>query len=118
MSERSIEIAKIALQGAMDKKAFRIVLMDLRGQSDVCDYQFICSAENEKQSVAIADAIEITCKASGIKALAIEGKKSGHWILLDFGSIMIHVFYNYLRDYYSLEQIYPAAKFIDLNTML
>jgi ribosome-associated protein len=111
------EIAKLALNAAVDKKAFRIVLMDLRGQSDVCDFQFICSAENEKQSQAIASAIEESCKASGFKSFAVEGKKSGHWILMDYGAIMVHVFYNYLRDYYALEELYPKAKFVDLKSI-
>ena len=111
-----LDIAITAAKASLDKKAFRLVVMDLRGLSDVCDYQFICSAENEKQSFAIAEAIEEACKKDhGVKPLAIEGKKSGHWVLLDYGSVMVHVFYNYLRDYYALEEIWPNAKFVDIK---
>ena len=61
----SLELAKEAVLAAADKKAVRPVLLDLRGQSDLCDYQFICSGENERQTRAIAEAIEQRCKEKG-----------------------------------------------------
>lgn len=108
-----LEIAQQAAIAAADKKATRPVLLDLRGESDMCDYQFICSGENERQTRAIADAIEARCREIGnIRPIAIEGKQSGNWILLDYGSTLIHIFYSYLRDYYALEQLWSNAKFI------
>ncbi len=108
-----MDIAKEAAAAAADKKAVRPVLLDLRGVSDLCDYQFICSGENERQTRAIAEAIEARCRqVGGIRPVAIEGKQSGNWILLDYGSTLVHIFYNYLRDYYALEQLWPKAKFV------
>ena len=90
--------------------------MDLRGHSDVCDYQFICSGESDRQTRAIADAIEAKCRQAGkVKPFAIEGKQTGHWILLDYGATVIHIFYLYLRDFYALEEMWPNAKFIDVK---
>jgi ribosome-associated protein len=109
----SIDIAREAAAAALDKKAVRPVMLDLRGVSDLCDYQFICSGENERQTRAIADAIEARCKeVGGIRPVAIEGKQSGNWILLDYGSTIVHIFFSYLRDYYALEQLWPKAKFV------
>lgn len=111
-----LDIAKEAAAAAADKKAVRPLLIDLRGQSDLCDFQFICSGENERQTRAIADAIEERCrKAGGVRPVAIEGKQSGNWILLDYGSCLVHIFYNYLRDYYALETLWPKAKFVPLK---
>ncbi len=114
----SLELAKEAVLAAADKKAVRPVLLDLRGQSDLCDYQFICSGENERQTRAIADAIEQRCKEKGgTRPVAVEGKQTGNWILMDFGGVMVHIFYNHLRDYYGIEQLWPKAKFLDVGSM-
>lgn len=104
----SIEIAKLAIKAAQDKKASRIVLLDMKGRSDLCDYQLICSGDNEKQTVAIADAIEMTCRTQS-RALptAIEGKTSGHWISMDYGFLIVHIFVKTLRDYYAIESLWP-----------
>jgi ribosome-associated protein len=111
-----IDIANEAAAAAADKKALRPVLLDLRGQSDLCDFQFICSGENDRQTRAIAEAIEARCKqVGGIRPVAVEGKQSGNWILMDYGSTVVHVFFNYLRDYYALEELWPKAKFLDVN---
>lgn len=111
-----MDIAKEAAAAAADKKAVRPVIIDLRGASDLCDFQFICSGENERQTRAIADAIEARNKQLfGVRPVAIEGKQSGNWILMDYGSTLIHIFYDYLRDYYALEQLWPAAKFVSLK---
>ena len=89
--------------------------MDLNGISDVCSYNMICSGANDKQTIAIAQAVEDHCRTKlGVKPIAVEGKSSGHWVLLDYGYTMVHVFYDYIRDYYSLEELWSKAKFVDL----
>ena len=108
----ALELAQEAAKAAASKKAVRPIILDLRGQSDICDFQFICSGSNPKQTQAIASAIEEHCKATGgLRPVAIEGKQSGNWILMDYGSTIIHIFFESLRDYYALEELWPAAKF-------
>lgn len=110
-----IDVVKEASLAAKDKKALRPVLIDVRGHSDFCDFHFICSGENERQTRAIADAIEERClKFGGLKPVAVEGKQTGNWIVMDYGSFLIHIFYNYLRDYYGIEQLWPKARFTEL----
>lgn len=110
-----LQIAQEAAAAAADKKAVRPVLLDLRGLSDLCEFQFICSGENDRQTRAIAEAIEERCRTTlHIRPMAIEGKQSGNWVLLDYGPTMVHVFFNYLRDYYALEQLWPKAKFLKI----
>jgi ribosome-associated protein len=106
-----IELGQIAGSAAVDKKAGRIALMDVHGMTDMCDAVLICSADNEKQSAAIADAIEERCrKVSGVKPYAVEGKQVGNWILMDYGSVIVHIFLATARDYYALDSLWPNAK--------
>ncbi len=109
------EIALTAAQIAKSKKATRVVVLDLKGQSDVCSHIMICSAQNDRQAKAIADAIDAEIKSKNVKALAIEGKQSGQWVLIDFGSTIVHIFLDQIRDYYALEKLFPEAEFLPVN---
>lgn len=109
----AIDIARNAATAAADKKATRCVIMDMRGESDLADYQFICSGENERQTRAIAEAIEALCKESGgVRPTAVEGKQGGNWILMDYGSTLVHIFCSPVRDFYALESLWPKAKLV------
>lgn len=111
-----LEMLEAAAEAALDKKAVRLVGLDLRGLSDLCDYQLICSGENDRQTRAIADSIDTMLKERyNVRPVAIEGKQSGHWILLDYGPLMVHVFFDYLRDYYGLEELFTKAKFLSFS---
>lgn len=111
-----LEIAKKAAQIAADKKAKRITLIDLQGQSDLCDYQLVCSGMSDVQTKAICDAIQLDFKKSlSLMPSTIEGKTGGYWILMDYGSLNIHIFFEQVRDYYALESLWPKAKFLELS---
>lgn len=110
------ELGQIAASAAVDKKAGRITLMDVHGLTDMCDAVLICSSDNEKQSAAIADAIEERCKkVSGVRPYAVEGKQVGNWILMDYGSVIVHIFLSAARDYYALDSLWPTAKTIPVD---
>jgi len=112
----SLKLSQFAAEAAKEKKASRVVVLDLRNSSDICEFQMICSGDNDRQTRAIAQAIEDHClKQTGIRPIAIEGKQSGHWILLDYGALTVHVFFSYIRDYYALEEIWPNAKKVALE---
>lgn len=112
----AVDIAQHAAAAALDKKATRLVCLDLREISDICDLQFVCSADNEKQATAIADAIEDRLlRHLQIKPMAVEGKQTGNWILIDYGSVIIHVFQNIYRDYYAVESIWPKARSVAME---
>ena len=110
-----LTIAKHAVEAAKNKKAKRMVLMDLNKQSDMCQFQFVCSGENNIHTKAIAREIDDVLRVEhGIKPVRVEGKGSGHWILLDYSGVLVHVFFDYIRDYYAIESIWPEAKILDL----
>ena len=111
-----LDIAREAVLAAADKKAVRCIVQDLRGLSDLCDYQLVCSGENERQTRAIADSIEERCRRLfNVRPVAVEGKQSGNWIMIDFGSTLIHIFYDAVRNYYALESLWPKAKLVPIG---
>lgn len=107
----SLQMLKVAAEAAQGKKANRVIALDLKGKSDICDYQLICSGSSDRQNRAIAEAIADECRLQlQQKPAAIEGKTGGHWILLDYGSVMIHIFLEELRNFYALESLWPGSE--------
>ncbi len=105
-----MDLIKLIATAAADKKATRICVQKIEGKSSLCDYQVICSGSNERQTQAIASHVEdLLRERKAGKPVAIEGKQTGHWILMDYGSVMVHIFLDSIRDYYALERLWPNA---------
>lgn len=110
----ALKLAKIIGKAASDKKAQRVLIQDLGQRSDICQFQVICSGTNDSQTQAICNNIEqLVLEKVRRKPLAIEGKQTGHWILIDYGSVIVHVFMDSIRDYYALENLWPDAPTIN-----
>lgn len=106
------------VQAALGRKAANLALLDVRGLSSVADFLIICSGRSNRQVSAIADFIQIDLKKKGIRPLSVEGKKEGHWVLLDYGHVVLHVFYEPLREFYDLESLWIDAQRININALL
>ncbi len=109
MSSTLKEILSIILESAEDKKALDSITLDLRKITSVADYFFICSGESTTQVKAIADGIMERLKDKKIKLWHDEGYEDARWILLDYGTIIIHVFYKETREFYNLEGLWADA---------
>jgi ribosome-associated protein len=107
-----LEVARRAVDVAEDKKAADIVLLDLAGITTLADYFIICSGGSERQIQAIADGIVDALRADGVRPIGREGVAASHWILVDFGSVIVHVFTPPERDYYELEKHWSEARTI------
>lgn len=94
---------------ALDKKGADLVILDVRGITSIADYFVIVSGRSDTQVRAIADAIEERCRGAGIRPLSIEGNRNGQWILLDYGDLVVHVFYGPVREHYDLERLWARA---------
>ena len=105
-----LEVAHLAVEAAEDKKAADIVLLDVTGLTSIADYFVICSGGSERQLAAIAEAISEKVQAVGVRALAKEGSALSHWVLVDLGSVIVHVFAPPERDFYQLERLWAEAK--------
>lgn len=102
---------------ANDKKAQDIVILNMEGLSSVTDYFIIASARNVQLAKAIADNIEKELFVNeGISATHKEGYREGHWILLDFDNIVVHIFLEDERNFYNLEELWaqaPSEEFVE-----
>jgi len=106
------------VRAALGRKVKNLVLLDVRGLSSVGDFLVICSGHSNRQVSAIADFIQMDLKSKGIRPLSVEGKKEGHWVLLDYGHVILHVFYEPLRDFYDLESLWIDAPRINIDALL
>ncbi len=96
-------------------KAQDLVLLDVRGISSFADFFFICSGRSSRQVQGIADQLEEALREKGIHPLGVEGRREGHWILMDYGDVIVHIFYEPTRHAYDLESLWSEAKSVDLN---
>lgn len=107
-----LEVARQIVELAEDKKAADIVLLDLTGLTTLADAFVICSGGSERQLDAIADGIIEGMRSEKIRPIGREGTAVSHWVLLDFGSVVVHVFTPPEREYYSLEKRWSEARTI------
>lgn len=105
--EASLELYIKALLG---KKAMNVVVLDVRELSSIADAFIICSGRSNRQVNAICDHIQADLRKHKIKPLSVEGTRDGHWVLLDYGHVIIHVFYEPVREYYDLEGLWVDAR--------
>lgn len=117
LSSRGIEareVARVAAAAADDKKATDIAVIDLTEYSDVCDYFVIATGSNNRQVDAVVDEIEERVAAAcGEHPFSIEGREERTWILMDYGSVVVHVFTPEAREYYRLEKLWKSAPTLD-----
>ena len=83
--------------------------MDMRAVSNITDYFIICSAPSTRRVQAISEGIEEKLFKRNIKHWHIEGKREALWVLIDYGDIIVHIFYDRMRDFYNLERLWHDA---------
>ncbi len=105
----TVELAKRVVEAAADKLASDVVLMDTRQVCSFVDYFVICSGESERQMEAIHDAIIQVLKYEAGVPYHREGDATSGWVLIDTGSVIIHVFAPFEREYYQLEKLWGKA---------
>lgn len=103
------------MKAALKKKAADLIALDITSYAAFADYFIICSGNSGRQVQAIADSIEGELKKQGIRPLGIEGYSQAAWVLLDYGDIVIHVFYQPVRDFYELERLWADAPRLDVK---
>lgn len=106
------------IQAVLGKQAIDLVVLDLRKLSSIGDVFIICSGRSNRQVSAIAEHIQVDLKKHGITPLSVEGKKEGHWVLLDYGHVIIHVFYEPVRSFYDIEGLWIDAERIETKNLL
>lgn len=103
------ECVRLAAKAALDRKAEDLRILHLEPVSDFTDYFMVCSGTNERQVQAIASGIEEVLRPLKVRPLHIEGMKNAQWVLLDFGTFLVHVFDEERRQFYGLERLWADA---------
>jgi len=105
----------LAVDFALEKKAYALQLIDVRKLSSLTDYLLLGSGRSDRQVQAIAESIRLGLKDQGITPLAIEGLDAGRWALLDYGDFMVHIFQPAVREFYDLEGLWSEAPRVALT---
>jgi len=103
--ERTLLLTRLALE----KKACDLVVVDVRGLTSIADYFIICSGRSDRQVQSIAQGLEENSAEHGIRLFAVEGASRGHWVLMDFSDVIVHIFYEPVRKFYDLDGLWGHA---------
>ncbi len=103
MTQRIIE----DISGAIaDVKGRDLTVIDVRGRSDMTDYYMICTGTSARHTAAIASRVREALRRDGFRTWGVEGEKGGDWVLVDAGSVVLHIMMPEAREAYRLEQLY------------
>jgi ribosome-associated protein len=105
----------LSVNAALEKKARRILVLNVKKMSSLSDYFIICSGNSDRQVQAIASFIEETLKKAGKRPIGIEGERVGKWVLMDYGDVVIHIFYDPIRDFYDLERLWTDVPRLEIE---
>lgn len=105
----SRETALLCVRFALEKKAYDLVVLDVAEFTSLGDYFVICTGRSDTQVQAIAQSVQEGLAKMGRKPSSVEGYSTGHWVLIDFADVIVHVFYEPVRAYYDLERLWGHA---------
>ena len=111
----SFSLAEAAAYWSLVKKSEDVLILDLRGRSDVCDFFVICTGQTDVQVKAIAGAVQDGLASIEQRLLHNEGMSEGRWVLLDYVDVVIHIFQDRARQYYQLERLWGDAPRVEVT---
>ena len=100
------------------KKARGIKLLHVADKTVLADYFVICTGNSNTQTRALGDEVEYKLRLEGITPARVEGRESALWVLLDYSSVLVHVFNTEARQYYNLEKLWNEAEEVDISHLL
>lgn len=109
--EKALEMARAALE----KKAERLIVLDVREITTIADYFIICSGNTSRQVNAIADEVDYVLSKGGVYPHHVEGVPECRWVLMDYGDVVVHVFDTETREYYDLEGLWGFAPQVEVR---
>lgn len=106
---KTIDKAKLCLQVVGERKAIAPVLLEVSKLSSITDYFLVASGNSSRQVQAIVRHVSMRLKEKGFRLYGIEGEQEGHWVLMDYGDVVIHIFYQPFREFYDIEGLWVEA---------
>ena len=110
----SWEKVLLLTRAALEKKAYDFVVIEVRELTSIADYFIICTGRSDRQVQSIAQGVEEALNQAGISLLSVEGANRGHWILMDFSDVIVHIFYEPVRQFYDLDGLWGHAPRVEL----
>ncbi|MCF8055872.1 MAG: ribosome silencing factor [Desulfocapsa sp.] len=114
-NKSGLELATICSHAALDAKAEDLVILDVRGLASFTDYFVIMSGRSSRHVQGLADTLEAAMRSKRISTAKAEGIKDGMWVLLDFGDVVVHIFYHEQRSFYDLEGLWHDAPRVKID---
>jgi ribosome-associated protein len=108
-------VVRFAAHAALEKKAVDLVVLDLQGLSSIADFFLVCSARSSTQADTIAEAVRAALRGEGVRPRHNEGSAESGWLLLDYGDVVVHVFLEETRGFYSLERLWGDAPLVSVE---
>lgn len=99
----------LCVNASLKRKAKDLIILNVRELSSFADYFIICSGTSDRQVQAIAESIQENLKENGILPLGVEGERIGKWVLMDYEDIIVHIFYEPIREFYDIERLWSDA---------
>ena len=112
------EVAELVVSALDSKKAREIKLLRTSEITILADYFVICTAGSTIQLKTLSDEVEKALKSNGEAPLRREGHRSGGWVLIDFGCVVVHLFLQEVREFYTLERLWGDAEDVDISAMI
>lgn len=107
--DSSLDVCSVVVNACNDSKAKELVVLKTSGISDLFNYQIIASANSDRQVQGIANRISESLEEEGLGTAIVEGLETGHWVVIDCGDVLAHVFYGPIREHYNLEALWTKA---------
>ena len=108
------ETALLCVRYALDRKAYDLVLMDVSQCTSLAEFFLICTGRSDTQVQAIAQSIDENLRGVGRKPRTVEGLRTGQWVLMDYGDVVVHIFLESTREFYDLERLWARAPRVSL----
>ena len=118
MGNKAEKLLENVIRTIDGKRAQDIIALDMKGLSIMSDYNVITHASNSRLINAIADSVVEAGREEGYEVESIEGKKTGNWILIDLGSVIVHIFSEEERSHYQLEELWSETEIVDISDWL
>jgi ribosome-associated protein len=101
-----LELLNYVIERIEDMKGRDVVKLDVRKKSTITDYMVVCSGNSKKHVQSIGEQVYLEAKKDELNIIGVEGKQHGEWMLVDLGSVILHVMQESTRDFYQLEKLW------------
>ncbi len=110
----ALHVVKNVVGACEDVKGMDIAVLDVRSVSDFADYFVVVSGRSDRQVQGLTNKVIEELHRSGSRALSVEGYEDGQWVLVDCGDVVVHIFYEPVREFYDIESLWMRAKRVEL----